>query len=105
MIARTALAILIAAAAPAFSQAVPVSKSTVTAAMPTPDDRARQWLILVDDKNYTQSWSQAGKTFQNKQKADVWATEAGDKRGGSYPRHMVALAAFKVLHLPRWHPD
>jgi hypothetical protein len=59
----------------------PAKKSTVTAATPTPDDRARQWLVLVDDKNYAQSWSQAGKTFQAKQKADAWATEAGDKRG------------------------
>lgn len=59
----------------------PAKKSTVTAATPTPDDRARQWLILVDDKNYTQSWSQAGKAFQAKQKADAWATAAGDKRG------------------------
>jgi len=59
----------------------PAKKSTVTAATPTPDDRARQWLVLVDDKNYAQSWSQAGKAFQNKQKAEAWATAAGDKRG------------------------
>jgi hypothetical protein len=59
----------------------PAKKSTVTAATPTPDDRARQWLVLVDDKNYAQSWSQAGKAFQNKQKADGWAATAGDKRG------------------------
>ena len=59
----------------------PAKKSTVTAATPTPDDRARQWLVLVDDKNYAQSWSQAGKAFQNKQKADAWAATAGDKRG------------------------
>jgi|SRR5581483_3998690 len=60
----------------------PAKKSTVTAATPTPDDRARQWLVLVDDKNYAQSWSQAGKAFQAKQKADAWAAAAGDKRGG-----------------------
>lgn len=59
----------------------PAKKSTVTAATPTPDDRARQWLVLVDDKNYAQSWSQAGKAFQNKQKADAWAVAAADKRG------------------------
>jgi hypothetical protein len=59
----------------------PAKKSTVTAATPTPDDRARQWLVLVDDKNYAQSWSQAGKAFQAKQKADAWAAAAADKRG------------------------
>jgi hypothetical protein len=59
----------------------PAKKSTITAATPTPDDRARQWLVLLDDKNYAQSWSQAGKAFQEKQKAEAWATAAGDKRG------------------------
>ena len=86
--------LLCVAAPPAFAQrdqtpnqvpkpgvtVAPAKKSTVTAATPTPDDRARQWLVLVDDKNYTQSWSQAGKAFQNKQKADAWAAAAGDKR-------------------------
>jgi hypothetical protein len=60
----------------------PAKKSTITAATPTPDDRARQWLVLVDDKNYAQSWSQAGKAFQAKQKADAWAAAAAEKRGG-----------------------
>ncbi len=63
-------------AAPAFVQAAPARKSTVTAATPTPDERARQWLVLVDDKNYAQSWSQAGKAFQNRQNPDAW-TQAG----------------------------
>jgi hypothetical protein len=61
--------------------AAPAKKSTVTAAMPTPDDRARQWLVLVDDKNYAQSWSEAGKPFQSRQKVEAWATAAGAKRG------------------------
>ena len=88
--------LLCVAAAPVFAQTrdqtpnqipkpgvtvAPAKKSTVTAATPTPDDRARQWLILVDDKNYAQSWSQAGKAFQAKQKADAWAAAAVDKRG------------------------
>jgi hypothetical protein len=86
-----ALSLLCAAAAPTFAQATdqkakpgatvaPAKKSTVTAATPTPDDRARQWLILVDDKNYAQSWSDAGKTFQARQKADAWAAAIGAKR-------------------------
>ena len=94
--AGVSLLLLCVAAPPVFAQTrdqtpnqipkpgvtvAPAKKSTVTAATPTPDDRARQWLILVDDKNYTQSWSQAGKAFQAKQKADAWAAVAGDKRG------------------------
>lgn len=31
-----------------------------TAAQPTPDDRARQWLTLVDDSNYADSTRQMG---------------------------------------------
>src|SRR5262249_20413165 len=58
----------------------PAKKSTITAATPTPDDRARQWLVLVDDKNYAQSWSEAGKAFQNRQKVEAWATAAGTER-------------------------
>ena len=81
MIARTALAIfLVAVAAPAFAQAVPSKTSTITAAMPAPDDRARQWLVLVDDKNYAQSWSDASKGFQAKQKTDAWATQEAANR-------------------------
>ncbi|HYS46829.1 MAG TPA: hypothetical protein VEM35_10335, partial [Rhizomicrobium sp.] len=72
MFVRSVIAalLLLGAAAPAFSQAAPARKSTVTAVTPTPDDRARQWLVLVDDKNYAQSWSEASKTFQNRQKTD-----------------------------------
>lgn len=74
----------------------PVKASTVTAAMPAPDDRARQWLVLVDDKNYAQSWSQAGKAFQNRQKAEAWAATAGAKRG---PLGAVASRDLKSVDL------
>jgi Protein of unknown function (DUF4019) len=72
--------LLICTAAPAFAQAVPTKESTVTGAMPTPDDRARQWLVLVDDKNYAQSWSEASKAFQGRQKTDAWANDEATKR-------------------------
>ncbi len=72
--------VLCASAAPAFAQATTAKSSTITAATPTPDDRARQWLVLVDDKNYAQSWSEAGKAFQNQQTADAWASDAAAKR-------------------------
>ena len=81
MFARMALTLsLVCATAPALAQAVPAKKSTVTAAVPTPDDRARQWLVLVDDKNYAQSWSEAAKVFQAKQKTEAWATQEAAKR-------------------------
>jgi len=64
-----ALLIFSSTTAPAFSQAGP-----------TPDDRARQWLALIDDENYAQSWSEAAKHFQNRQTADAWASYATAKR-------------------------
>jgi hypothetical protein len=88
----TAFLLLCTAAPQALAQAsdqnakpgatvAPAKKSTVTAMVPAPDDRARQWLVLVDDKNYAQSWSEAGKAFQARQKVEAWATATGAKRG------------------------
>lgn len=94
--APVSILLLCVAAPPVFAQArdqtpnqtpkpgatvAPAKKSTITAATPSPDDRARQWLVLVDDKNYAQSWSEAGKAFQSKQKTDAWATVAAAERG------------------------
>jgi hypothetical protein len=82
----------------AFAQAAPVKASTITAVTPTPDDRARQWLVLVDDKNYSQSWNEAGKAFQNRQKTDAWAADAGAKRT---PLGAVANRDLKSIDLSR----
>lgn len=90
--------LLICTAAPAFSQASPAKKSTITAVTPTPDDRARQWLVLVDDKNYAQSWSEAAKSFQSRQKTDAWAKDATDKRGSL---GAVASRGLKSIDLSR----
>ena len=101
MFARPVFAILVlfGAATGAFAQTTPAtSKSTVSAATPTPDDRARQWLVLVDDKNYAQSWSEAGKAFQNREKTDAWAAKAGTERT---PLGAVANRDLKSIDLSR----
>lgn len=84
--------------APAFAQAAPTKKTTITATTPTPDDRARQWLVLVDDKNYAQSWSEAAKAFQTRQKTEAWATDAGARRE---PLGAVASRDLKSIDLSR----
>jgi len=105
----TSLLLLCAAASPAFAQALdkapkpgvtvgPAKKSTVTAVVPAPDDRARQWLVLLDDKNYSQSWSEAGKAFQNRNKVDAWAATAGTQRE---PLGAVASRDLKSIDLGR----
>jgi len=86
------------AAGPAFSQASPAKASQVTAVTPTPDDRAREWLVLVDDKNYSQSWTQASKSFQGRQKADAWAKNADVLRT---PLGAVASRGLKSIDLSR----
>ncbi len=78
--------------------AQPAKQSTVTAVTPTPDDRARQWLVLVDDKNYAQSWSEASKAFQNRQKTDSWAADAATQRT---PLGAVASRDLKSIDLSR----
>ena len=98
-----AAVILCLAAGPAFSQAAPAkvapAKPTqVTAVTPTPDDRARQWLVLVDDKNYLQSWSDSAKSFQTKLKTDGWAKEGGTLRE---PLGAVASRGLKSIDLSR----
>jgi hypothetical protein len=100
MLARPIFAafLLCTIAGPALSQASPAKPSTVSAVTPTPDDRARQWLVLVDDKNYSQSWSEAGKAFQGRQKGDAWAKQAGSLRE---PLGAVASRGLKSIDLSR----
>lgn len=82
MFARVVLALLMvcSAATSVLAQAGPAKISTFTAVIPTPDERARQWLVLLDDKNYAQSWSQASKSFQNRQTLDAWAKQVSALR-------------------------
>ncbi len=118
MLLRTLLAALLISSMPALAQtkkdpvktpstaptSAPAPKTTITGsktitgATPAPDDRAKQWLVLVDDKNYAQSWSEAGKAFQNRQKTDAWAKDAGARRE---PLGAVASRNLKSIDLSR----
>ncbi|HEY2009702.1 MAG TPA: DUF4019 domain-containing protein [Rhizomicrobium sp.] len=93
-----AILVLSGAATAGLAQAQPAGKSTVSASAPTPDDRARQWLVLVDDKNYAQSWSEAAKAFQSREKTDAWAAKAGTERT---PLGAVASRDLKSIDLSR----
>ena len=73
----TGLLVVLSSATPVLPQATPAKPSTVTAPIPAPNDRARQWMTLVDDGNYAQSWNEAGSTFKSSQTtAAAWAKEA-----------------------------
>lgn len=88
--------LVLGAAVPASAQ--PARRAPVTAATPAPDDRARQWLVLVDDKNFPQSWKDAGKAFQTRQSADAWANDANAKR---VPLGAVASRDLKSIDVSR----
>ena len=90
--------LLFGAAVPAAAQSAPARRVPVSGATPAPDDRARQWLVLVDDKNFAQSWKDAGKAFQTRQTADAWAGDAGTKR---VPLGAVASRDLKSIDLSR----
>lgn len=99
MIARRLLvfALIFSAAAPAFAQ-TPSPARRISGTIPVPDDRARQWLVLVDDKNYGQSWGESGAAFKAKQNAQAWAADAGNRRG---PLGAVASRGLKSIDLSR----
>ena len=52
--------------------------------------------MLVDDKNYAQSWTEAAKAFQGRQKTDAWAADEAAKRE---PLGAVASRDLKSIDL------
>jgi hypothetical protein len=98
MIAILAPILISAASIPASAQAArPARKSTVTAVVPAPDDRARAWLVLLDDKNYAQSWSEASPAFKARRNADDWAKLGDSIRaplGATASRNLKSIDLF-----------
>lgn len=99
MIARCllALALIFTTVAPALSQGASPARR-ISGAVPAPDDRARQWLVLVDDKNYSQSWNESGAAFKARHKTDSWAADANTRRA---PLGAVASRGLKSIDLSR----
>jgi hypothetical protein len=64
-----ALAWILLAAAPAWAQAT----GSPTAMTLSPDDRARQWLTLLDDGNYAGAYKQMASAARGKISADAWS--------------------------------
>lgn len=98
MFVRSAVIALLVLGTALPAAAQPAKRVPVSAATPAPDDRARQWLVLVDDKNFPQSWKDAGKAFQNRQSADAWANDANNKR---VPLGAVASRDLKSIDVSR----
>jgi hypothetical protein len=92
-----AFALIFSTAAPVLAQN-PSPARRISGTVPAPDDRARQWLVLVDDKNYAQSWTESGASFKTKQKADAWALDAGNRRN---PLGAVASRGLKSIDVSK----
>jgi hypothetical protein len=69
-----AFALLIAVPALAQTNAKPATSMTVS-----PDDRAKQWLLLVDDKNYADAYQQMG-TAAHKVAGESWSQNIRSRR-------------------------
>jgi hypothetical protein len=91
-----------ALAAPALAQtasALPTGPST--AMTPAPDDRAKQWVQLVDDNNYSDAYKQMGMMAQNKVGADPWRQKVSSVRE---PLGAMATRTIKDVKLTKTLP-
>ena len=85
---KCALALVfVIAATPVFAQGqqrqpAPAAGAVgpATTLTPSPDVRAKQWLTLVDDKNYTDAYKQMGPAAQGKIASTPWAQKLSSSR-------------------------
>lgn len=85
-------------AVPAVAQTAPGGPST--AMTPAPDDRAKQWVQLVDDKNYGDAYKQMGTAAQDKVAADKWSQKISavrDPMGAMATRNIKDVKLTKTL--------
>jgi hypothetical protein len=71
------IAFALLVAAPALAQTAAGSSTPMT---PTPDDRAKQWLTLVDDQNYDDAYKQMGATARAKASVEAFTRKIGGIR-------------------------
>lgn len=99
--------VLLVLAAPALAQGAvqqPPATGAVgpaTALTPSPDDRAKQWLGLIDDQNYPDAYKQMGPEAQGKITASAWSEKLGGTRG---PLGAMATRSIKSIKLSNTLP-
>ncbi|HXR95138.1 MAG TPA: DUF4019 domain-containing protein [Rhizomicrobium sp.] len=71
------VAFALAIAAPALAQTAAGPSTPMT---PTPNDRAKQWLILIDDKNYADAYRQMGAGARAKASERDFTAKVGGTR-------------------------
>ena len=93
--------LILASAAAAQPAAQPPAPGAATAMTPTPDDRAKQWLNLVDDGNYAEAWKQAGAPLRARQSVDSFLAQEAAKRK---PMGAMSNRALKDVKLAKTLP-
>ena len=93
-----AVAFAVLIAAPAFAQ---TKTGPSTAMTPTPDDRAKQWLGLMDDQNYADAYRQMGAVAQGKTSADNFSKTVGGVRA---PLGAMSSRTLKDVRLTKTLP-
>jgi hypothetical protein len=88
-------------AAPALAQtAAPTPPVPATAMSPTPDDRAKQCLTLVDDNNYADGYKQMGTLATARVSPDAWTQKISAARtplGAMSSRNLKDVKMSKTL--------
>ena len=67
---------------------------------PSPDDRSKQWLNLVDDQNYNDAFKQLSASAQEKTPMGAWTAKIGQTRaplGAMASRNIKAIKLTKIL--------
>jgi hypothetical protein len=86
-------------ATPALAQ--PPGPGPSTSMTPPPDDRAKQWLGLVDDSNYSEAYKQAGEYQHSKIAADKFQTDVSSTRE---PLGAMAARTIRSVQLTKTLP-
>jgi hypothetical protein len=93
-----AIAFALLVAMPAFAQ----NKTGPSTAMtPTPDDRAKQWLSLIDDQNYADAYKQMGAVGRDKVSVESFSKTVGGVRE---PLGAMSSRALKDVKLTKTLP-
>jgi len=82
--------------APALAGAAPVTSMTIS-----PDDRAKQWMTLVDDQNYADAYRQMAAAGRGKIAADTWTQKIRTVRE---PLGAVSSRALKDVKMTKTLP-
>jgi hypothetical protein len=104
---RLALLFVLLLAGPVFAQGPTTQPPPATGAVgpatpltPSPDDRSKQWLSLVDDQNYNDAFKQLSASAQEKTSLGAWTAKIGQSRaplGAMASRNIKAIKLTKIL--------